>query len=145
MATVVYWQRLTEPGNLYLSWNIPYHYQLTPNRDPSISDHTMLWMIENWKAVDLFVWSKKWCWKISLRNRLKICYKNKISWWFQINRDKDNIIFIHQLKIAANEPKQVYFAIKQIRTILITHSSDIDCRSLKRTKRPLPVVVIAIT
>ena len=42
---------------------------------------------------------------------------------------------VNQIKMALNEPKQVYLEIKDTRKILITHCSYIECRALKRNKQ----------
>ena len=40
---------------------------------------------------------------------------------FQRKHNKNNVFVVDQNTIAANEPKQVYIVIKQIKTILMAH------------------------
>ena len=55
--------------------------------------------------------------------------------WFKIKHNKNNRFFVYQCTIAANEPKQVYLTINCVGTILITHRSDIEFRTLKCKKQ----------
>ena len=107
----------------------------TPDRAPFFSSSDTLWMIENWKVVDFFVFRGKMCWKISQNNIFKNCDKSNILWWFKIKYSKNNRIFVDQYTIVSNEPMQVYLVIIWIRTILITYRSNIDCRTLKCNKQ----------
>ena len=61
-----------------MSHNLPHHDQTIPDRAPSFSGRTMLWMIEDWKVVDIFVCSKKMGSKISQRNRFRTCEKSTV-------------------------------------------------------------------
>ena len=72
------------------------------------------------------------CLKISQTNWFEMWNKYIILRWLQIKHNKNNVFIVDQSTIAANEPKQVYLAIKSIRTILITHCSYIHCRILRR-------------
>ena len=87
------------------------------------------------KVVDLFVCSKKNCSNISQSNRFKFCEKSKVLRWFKTQHIKINEIVVDQCKIAANYPTQMYLAIIEIRTILIYHHSNNDCRMLTRNKQ----------
>ena len=58
--------------------DIPHCNHPIPDGDPSFSGRTTLWMIENWKVVDLFVYIKKMCSGISQRNIIEICGENRI-------------------------------------------------------------------
>ena len=82
-----------------------------PDRDPSFSGCTTLWVIINWKVMDLFVCRTKLCSNISQRNRFEICEKYKILWWFKIKHDKNNRIVVDQFTISGNEPLELYLAI----------------------------------
>ena len=82
-------------------------------------------------------------WKYHKKEQIQNVWEYKLPWWFKIKHNKNNRFVVDQFTIAANEPNQVYLAIKYIRTILITRRSDIDCRTLNAKNRPLHVVVIA--
>ena len=76
---------------------------MTPVMYPSLSGRTTLWMIKHWKVVYLFVFSNKFCSKISQRNIFEICEKYKIPRWFKIKNDKNNTFVVDQYTISANE------------------------------------------
>ena len=61
--------------------------------------------------------------------------ENKSSMTVYNKNNKNNKIIVGQWKISDNIHTQVYLAIIQIRTILITHSSDIDCIMEIRNKQ----------
>ena len=56
--------------------DFPRHDQPTPDRDPSFSGHTTLWMIENLKVVDLFFCRKKCVRKYHKETDSKFARKN---------------------------------------------------------------------
>ena len=55
-----------------------------------------------------------------------------------MKNSENNVLVVNQSTLAENEPKQVYLAIKQIITILITHHSYIHCRTLRGNKQAPP-------
>ena len=55
--------------------------------------------------------------------------KNKVPWKLNIKHDKNNKIIVGQWTISENISLQVYIAIIEIRTILVSHSRNIDCRT----------------
>ena len=61
--------------------------------------------------------------------------KNKITLWFKIKYNKNNLIVLGQCTIAESEPTQLYPVMIQIRTILITHHSNNYCRIFKHNKQ----------
>ena len=69
-------------------------------------------MIENWKVVDLFVCSRKLCLKISKKELIRNLQEKQKSAMITNKHNKNNIFVVDQCTIAANEPKQVYLAIK---------------------------------
>ena len=58
-------------GDLYLSHDLPYHDQLTPDSAPSFSGINTSWMIENWKVVDFFVCSEKNLFKNIIKEQIR--------------------------------------------------------------------------
>ena len=67
-------------------------------------------------------------------NRFNICDKSKVPQEFNNKYNKNNINAIGQWTIAANINMQMYITIIQIRTILITHRINKDCRDKIRNK-----------
>ena len=54
---------------------------------------------------------------------------------FVIKHNANNVFVIDHCTIAANKPKQVYLLMKDIITILITHRSNIECRTFKHNNQ----------
>ena len=130
------WPKISRRQAIYIWVTI---YLTTINRPPIVLHFSLAELRCGWSKIGK-LWislsaAKELCLMISHRNSFNICKRSKIPWWFKIKYVKKNNIVIYQSTIAANESTQVYLKIIEIRPILITHCSNIDCSKVIHNKQ----------